>query len=63
LQPWKLALQADGRELLYTFDKHDEHGISSLLAKLGELAICYTDLDTRQSSLEDIFVNLVSTRK
>jgi ABC-2 type transport system ATP-binding protein len=63
LQPWKLSLHADGRELLYTFDKHDEHGISSLLNKLGELAIAYVDLDTRQSSLEDIFVNLVSTRK
>lgn len=64
LDQWHLTLNADGRELLYTFDTHDEHtGIPSLLRRMSELSISFTDLNTRQSSLEDIFVNLVSERQ
>ncbi|MGB5398374.1 MAG: ABC transporter ATP-binding protein, partial [Gammaproteobacteria bacterium] len=61
LDDWKLALNSDGRELQYTFDVNAEHtGIPSLLRRMSDLSINFTDLNTRQSSLEEIFVNLVS---
>ena len=63
LARWELALNEDGRQLYYTFDMHEEHkGISSLLKQMGELGINYTDLNTDQSSLEEIFVELVRGR-
>ncbi|GGE07574.1 ABC transporter ATP-binding protein [Polymorphobacter glacialis] len=64
LADWRLELNADGRELRYVFDRHaDRTGIPSLLARLRDLGIAFTDLNTRQSSLEDIFVSLVSDRR
>lgn len=64
LAQWQLSLDADGRELLYTFDTHDEHkGISSLLKRMSELGINFTDLNTSQSSLEEIFVELVKEQQ
>jgi ABC-2 type transport system ATP-binding protein len=55
-----LALANDGADLQYTFDAHDgEAGIPSLLRRLSELGIEFGDLQTRQSSLEDIFVELL----
>ncbi|HET6603846.1 MAG TPA: ABC transporter ATP-binding protein [Xanthomonadaceae bacterium] len=60
LAEWNLALDADGQELQYTFDaRAGRTGIASLLRRVGELGIAYRDLHTRQSSLEEIFVNLV----
>ncbi|WP_106639214.1 ABC transporter ATP-binding protein [Allosphingosinicella vermicomposti] len=60
LADWKLTLKADGNELEYIFDTHDERtGIPSLLRRMGDLGIGFKDLNTRQSSLEDIFVSLV----
>ena len=57
LADWTLALKADGSELEYTFDAAEERtGIPALLRRLGELGIGFKDLNTRQSSLEDIFV-------
>ena len=55
----RLALTGGGGELEYTFDGHEEHGIPELLRRLSELGIEFKDLQTRQSSLEDIFVSLV----
>jgi ABC-2 type transport system ATP-binding protein len=47
-------------ELIYTFDsQHEATGIASLLRQLNELGIDFKDLKTTESSLEDIFVNLV----
>ena len=64
LSDLRLALKAAGHELEYTFDSGDERkGISTLLERLSELGIGFKDLNTRQSSLEDIFVSLVSDRK
>jgi len=58
-----LELSADGQQLVYTFDAQDEHsGIDVLLRRLGELGIDFKDLRTSQSSLEDIFVDLVRER-
>jgi len=56
----ELALAADGNELIYTFDAQSEQtGIADLLRQLGEHGIDFKDLQSSQSSLEDIFVNLV----
>jgi len=63
LGEWHLALKGQGSELEYTFDVHDEQSrIPGLLRRLDELGIGFRDLRTRQSSLEDIFVSLVSAR-
>jgi ABC-2 type transport system ATP-binding protein len=64
LSAWRLALKAGGCELEYTFDgKQERTGIAALLERLSQLGIGFKDLNTRQSSLEDIFVSLVSDRK
>ncbi|SOD99558.1 ABC transporter ATP-binding protein [Caenispirillum bisanense] len=58
-----LVLSDDGYELVYTFDSQaDRTGIAGLLRRLGDLGIGYRDLQTRQSSLEDIFVTLVRSQ-
>ena len=55
-----LTLSADGTALTYTYDTKGEHtGITALLDDLGCAGIKFTDLQTTQSSLEDIFVGLV----
>jgi ABC-2 type transport system ATP-binding protein len=63
LREWNLALKNDGQDVEYTFNEKDEHtGIPELLRRLGDLGIEFKDLETRESSLEDIFVSLVSER-
>jgi ABC-2 type transport system ATP-binding protein len=60
LAPYNLELSQDGCELIYTYDTRGERtGITSLLGDLRGAGIKFTDLDTTQSSLEDIFVSLV----
>jgi len=55
-----LELSGDGGVLTYTFDvARDDTGIAPLLQRLGELGIAYKDLHSSESSLEEIFVNLV----
>ena len=55
-----LELSADGSELVYTYDtKGERTGIPTLLNDLGAAGVRFNDLNTTQSSLEDIFVNLV----
>ena len=55
-----VRLEQDGHVLCYEFDSHAERtGIASLMRLLTELGIAYKDLSTHQSSLEDIFVQLV----
>ncbi|MBO9671353.1 MAG: ABC transporter ATP-binding protein [Sphingobium sp.] len=64
LSTWPLTLLAEGHELEYVFDSHaDDSGISALLGRLSELGIGYKDLNTQESSLEDIFVSLVHEPK
>ena len=58
-----LTLSADGLALIYTFDTaSDRTGIAALLRRLGEYGIDFKDLKTEESSLEEIFVSLVSHR-
>ncbi|MDZ4364678.1 ABC transporter ATP-binding protein [Brevundimonas sp.] len=60
LTEWSPTLKADGNELEYVFDSNAEKtGVPSLLRRLSDLGIAFKDLNTRQSSLEDIFVSLV----
>ncbi|MCP1315198.1 MULTISPECIES: ABC transporter ATP-binding protein [unclassified Halomonas] len=65
LQVDTLTLSDDGRSLVYTYDGHQEEqgrGVSALLSVLNEEEILVKDVHTRQSSLEDIFVDLVKER-
>ena len=60
LSDYPLALKSGGLELVYTYDVKSEHGdIASLLRQLSAQGVEFKDLQTNQSSLEDIFVNLV----
>ncbi len=63
LSAWPLALNGNGHELEYTYNTNEEStGIRPLLERLSQLGIEFKDLSTRQSSLEDIFLSLVSER-
>ena len=59
-----LEVSDDGGTLIYTFDAQGEQtGIAALLKRLGEHGIDFKDLHSSESSLEDIFVNLVRARR
>ena len=63
LADWQLELKNGGTELQYTFDVNAERtGVPSLLRRVTDLGLRFSDLNTRQSSLEDIFVSLVRDR-
>lgn len=56
-----LVLGKGGTEIEYTFDQREEStGVPALLRRITDLGIAFTDLNTKKSSLEDIFVSLVS---
>jgi ABC-2 type transport system ATP-binding protein len=60
LSDWRLTLKAGGCELEYLFNGNEERlGIPALLERLSRLGIAFKDLETRRSSLEEIFVELV----
>ena len=64
LGEWDLALSDEGRVLTYEFDaKAERTGIPSLLTAMRDQGIAFKDLDTQQSSLEDIFVGLIHQRR
>ncbi|QFT64517.1 ABC-2 type transport system ATP-binding protein [Roseivivax halotolerans] len=57
---YELTLEEDGALLIYTYDTRAERtGIARLVAALAEAGVVISDVETRQSSLEDIFVGLV----
>jgi ABC-2 type transport system ATP-binding protein len=63
LDTFNLKIRNSGSELEYTFDASEERaGMPALLRRLSELGIAFTDLQTKQSSLEDIFIDLVHQR-
>jgi len=63
LAGWPLRLEAEGERLVYDFDASEaDTGISRLLRDVGAAGIDYKDLETSQTSLEDIFVGLVEGR-
>jgi ABC-2 type transport system ATP-binding protein len=64
LTEWPLTLRDSGNEIRYEFDaKADRTGIPALMRRLDELGVAVKDLHTNESSLEEIFVGLVSHRK
>jgi ABC-2 type transport system ATP-binding protein len=64
LAGYGLELTVDGSELIYTYDTQTERtDITALLADLNGIGIKFKDLQTKQSSLEDIFVSLVKERR
>ena len=63
LSDWALELSADGSRLTYTYDPHNPRtGIAGLLDAISDAGLALKDVNTSQSSLEDIFVSLVRTR-
>ena len=63
LAAFDLALADGGNALVYSYDSQAERtGITALLQALSDAGLRLKDLQTEQSSLEEIFVNLVSTR-
>ena len=63
LAEWSLALDAGGHELQFTFDAAlEQTGVGPLLRRLEQLGISFRDLNTRESSLEEIFVSLVGRK-
>ncbi|MBM3618846.1 MAG: ABC transporter ATP-binding protein, partial [Alphaproteobacteria bacterium] len=64
LESYHLELHAENTQLIYTFDAQDEQsGIAPLLRDLEKRGIEFKDLQTSQSSLEDIFVDLVKEQR
>ncbi|NBW11199.1 MAG: ABC transporter ATP-binding protein [Caulobacteraceae bacterium] len=64
LAQWKPELKNEGHELEYSFDANaDDTGVPSLIRALEKLGVGFKDLNTKQSSLEDIFVSLVHREK
>ena len=64
LENYGLELSDDRFELTYTYDTKGEHtGITDLINDLRGAGIRFNDLQTSQSSLEDIFVDLVNTER
>ena len=60
LAQWSVTLEDEGHTLRYVFDaKADDNGVPALLRALDAAGIAFKDLETRKSSLEDIFVDLV----
>ena len=63
LAAFNLTLNDDGHALVYTYDTQSERtGIGALLTAVRDAGIAFRDVNTTQSSLEDIFVSLVTTR-
>jgi ABC-2 type transport system ATP-binding protein len=62
LAHFPLELADEGNQLIFTFDSNAQPDITGLLRRLSELNIDYKDLNTTQSSLEDIFVSLVGAQ-
>ena len=64
LSPYRLELAEAGHALIYTYDaQRNRSGIGELLTDLGRAGIAFKDVNTTQSSLEDIFVDLVKDER
>ncbi len=60
LSPWSLELASEGCQIIYTYDSHSKHtGIAELLRAIDQAGLLLKDVNTSQSSLEDIFISLV----
>jgi ABC-2 type transport system ATP-binding protein len=58
-----ISLSADGMDLIYSYDTRSDHpSIPAFMKKIGEQGIEFKDLQTKESSLEDIFVSLIGSK-
>jgi len=63
LAEWNLVLKPGGHTLQRDFDANDANfGVAPLLRRMDEMGLAIKDVNTQQSSLEDIFVSLVHDR-
>ena len=63
LSSWSLELSSEGTQLTYTYDTYStQTGIAELLRAVDSAGLLLKDINTSQSSLEDIFINLVSAQ-
>jgi len=63
LTPWALEVAANGCRLVYTYDPHKTHtGINALLQAIWQAGSVVKDVHTTKTSLEEIFVNLVTNQ-
>jgi len=64
LAPYGLSLGKDGTELIYQYEKDGgQERIAELLRAVNDTGVPFKDLETSESSLEEIFVSLVSARR
>ena len=64
LAAWNMRLEQDGLVLVYSYDtKQDRTGIATLIREISDAGLILRDLQTRQNSLEDIFVGLVAEQE
>ena len=63
LVDFEIELSPNNKQLIYTYDKINSIGVSLLLEHLSLLNIKYSDIDTKESSLEEIFVDLVNRER
>jgi len=62
LWTWSLELENEGSQLIYTYDGYSERtGVAELLRAIDKSELILKDINTTQSSLEDIFINLVNS--
>ncbi len=63
LSSWNLELADDGNQIIYTYDTYSEDtGVAGLMRAIDKSSLDLKDITTSQSSLEDIFINLVETQ-
>ena len=63
LSGWDLELATNGDKLTYTYDPRNPNtGVAKLLREVADAGLLLKDVDTTQSSLEDIFIDLVNTK-
>lgn len=63
LSTWELELSGEGEQLIYTYDPHNpQTGVGGLLSAITETELLLKDINTSQSSLEDIFIDLVKSK-
>ncbi|WP_292285017.1 ABC transporter ATP-binding protein [Marivita sp.] len=64
LAAWNMRLEQDGLVLVYSYDTtQDRTGIATLIREISDAGLILRDLQTRQNSLEDIFVGLVAEQE
>jgi ABC-2 type transport system ATP-binding protein len=63
LSDWSLELSADGCQLTYTYDPHNPRtGITGLIDAIRDAGLSLKDVNTTQSTLEEIFVSLLKNK-